>query len=125
MRTQIQQNVDFMQQKKGCNSVGIQFIWPNPWLSVVATFNFNIELKNDSFDMKAQYQLVSGRQSWFDSFVDQPVLTRGGPQIGRLGYILQKQYLGLWLKLINDTYTCSKALPDVSRKAKRNFEKMF
>ena len=52
-------------------------------------------------------------------------LTRGGPQNGRLGNILRKQYLGLWLKLINDTYTCSKALPDVSRKAKRNFEKMF
>ena len=33
------------------------------------------ESRHDSFDMKAQHQLVSGRQLWFDTFVGQPVLT--------------------------------------------------
>ena len=52
-------------------------------------------------------------------------LTRGGPQNGRLGNILRKKYLGLWLKLINDTSTCSKTLLELSRKYKINFEKLF
>ena len=50
-------------------------------------------------------------------------LTRGGPQIGRLGDILRQLYLELGLTQIDETSTCSKALPDVSRKTKRSFEK--
>ena len=52
------------------------------------------------------------------------ILTRGGPQIGRLEDIQRQLYLELGLTQNDETSTYSKALLDVSRKTKRNFEKI-
>ena len=59
MRTQIQQNVNFM-----------QFGWNTVYLTesmIIGRGNIQLqyrtqESRHDSFDMKAQHQLVSGRQ---------------------------------------------------------------
>ena len=58
MRTQIQQNVDFMQKQRGCNLTESMIIGRG---NIQLQYRTQ-ESRHDSFDMKAQYQLVSGRQ---------------------------------------------------------------